>query len=185
MTTRLLVRLLLGTAQELRGLRGVLRRQSARPGSARNRGDVLRGVHVAAPAGPRLRWQRLSVRRRLGLVRLVRLLGGQVGPVLLPLPVLPVLLPLLLPVGALLVLPVRAVAALGLPLLRGVLLGCLRPPGLPPRPAAGRGGLVRRSSRRPGLSAARGQHDALVRGSYSRELLLVTLSALCHRDSYV
>lgn len=143
----------------------------------------------------------LHLLRRLYLLRLLRLLhllrlwlyGGQrlglrhLGgrlPVLplarLPLAVLP------LPVRPLaLGVPLGLVLRLVLGLLRGVLVRRLRPPGLPPRLAARRGGLIRGAPRYPGLAATRGQHDTFVRGPYSRELLLVTLSALRHRDSYV
>ncbi|MFE5089707.1 hypothetical protein ACFRCI_04755 [Streptomyces sp. NPDC056638] len=85
-------------------------------------------------------------------------------------------------------LPVRPVPlsmCLWLRLRQGVLVRRLRPPGLPPRLAARRGALIRGPPRYPGLAATRGQHDTFVRGPYSRELLLVTLSALRHRDSYV
>ncbi|MEU3216485.1 hypothetical protein AB0E67_26435 [Streptomyces sp. NPDC032161] len=61
----------------------------------------------------------------------------------------------------------------------------LRPPGLPPRLTARRGALIAGPSWYPGLAATRGQHDTFVRGPYSRELPLVTLSALRHRDSYM
>ncbi|MFI5745870.1 hypothetical protein ACIBBE_08035 [Streptomyces sp. NPDC051644] len=83
-------------------------------------------------------------------------------------------------------LPVRPLPlSMCLWLRQGVLVRRLRPPGLPPRLAARRGALIRRPPWYPGLAATRGQHDTFVRGPYSRELLLVTLSALRHRDSYV
>ncbi|GGV94000.1 hypothetical protein GCM10015535_58190 [Streptomyces gelaticus] len=121
---------------------------------------------------------RLRRRQRLGLRHLRVLRGGRL-PV--PLPRLHL---------AVLSLPVRSrplVGGLGqrLGLMRGVRVRRLRPPGLPPRLAARRGGLIRGPPRYPGLAATRGQHDTFVRGPYSRELLLVTLSALRHRDSYV
>ncbi len=111
--------------------------------------------------------------QRLGLRHLGVLRGGRL-PVL-PLPVRPLALGV----------PLGLVLGLVLGLLRGVLVRRLRPPGLPPRLAARRGGLIRGAPRYPGLAATRGQHDTFVRGPYSRELLLVTLSALRHRDSYV
>ncbi|RPK75235.1 hypothetical protein EES42_06610 [Streptomyces sp. ADI95-17] len=136
---------------------------------------LLRLLHLLR----RLHLLRLHGGQRLGLRHLGVLRGGR-------LPVLPLArLPL-----AVLPLPVRPLA-LGVPLglvlglLRGVLVRRLRPPGLPPRLAARRGGLIRGAPRYPGLAATRGQHDTFVRGPYSRELLLVTLSALRHRDSYV
>ncbi|GAA2408400.1 hypothetical protein GCM10010433_03850 [Streptomyces pulveraceus] len=128
--------------------------------------------------------------QRLGL-RLLRVLRGGRLPVPLPrlrLAVRPLsrlrLTVLPLPVRSL-PLGVRRGQGLRRGLLRGVLVRRLRPPGLPPRLAARRGGLIRRAPWYPGLAATRGQHDTFVRGPYSRELLLVTLSALRHRDSYV
>jgi hypothetical protein len=117
--------------------------------------------------------------QRLGLRHLAVLRGGR-------LPVLPLPRQRL----AVLPLPVRSLTlgvllGLVLRLVRGVLVRRLRAPGLPPRLAARRGGLIRGAPGYPGLAATRGQHDTFVRGPYSRELLLVTLSALRHRDSYV
>ncbi|GAA3480960.1 hypothetical protein GCM10018966_054910 [Streptomyces yanii] len=166
---------------ELGRLRGTL---------GRHRRDELRGIRVAAHARTRarsgsrygLRGQRLSVRLRLGLGLSVRLglrirlrlsvrlrLFGRQGPALLP-----VRLPLVV---------LRVLALRRRVLLRR--LRRLRPPGLTPWLPARRGGPVGRSARYPGLAATCGQHDTFVRGPYSRELLLVTLSALRHRDSYV
>ena len=85
------------------------------------------------------------------------------------------LLPVRLPLVVLRVLALR----------RHVLLRRLWPPWLTPWLPARRSGLVDRSARYPGLAATCGQHDTFVRGPYSRGLLLVTLSALRHRDSYV
>lgn len=118
--------------------------------------------------------------QRLGLRHLPVLRGGR-----LPVPLSRLRLTVLpLPVRSL-PLGVRRGQGLRRGLLRGVLVRRLRPPGLPPRLAARRGGLIRRAPWYPGLAATRGQHDTFVRGPYSRELLLVTLSALRHRDSYV
>lgn len=122
----------------------------------------------------------LDGRQRLGLRHLCVLLHGRL-PV--PLPRLDLTV-LALPVRSL-PLGVRLGLGLRLGLMRGVLVRRLRPPGLPPRLAARRGGLIRGPPWYPGLAATRGQHDTFVRGPYSRELLFVTLSALRHRDSYV
>ncbi|WP_241269372.1 hypothetical protein [Streptomyces chrestomyceticus] len=54
------------------------------------------------------------------------------------------------------------------------------PPGLPPRLARGRCGLLARDPR----IAVSGQHNALSRGLARRIVRVVALSALRHRDSY-
>jgi hypothetical protein len=68
--------------QELGGLRGALGRETARRGTGRHRGDVLRGIGVRAPDRARhdLRGQRLRIRRPgqglpLGLLSVRRLLA--------------------------------------------------------------------------------------------------------------
>ncbi|MFD8965043.1 hypothetical protein ACFV0C_08575 [Streptomyces sp. NPDC059568] len=84
--------------------------------------------------------------------------------------------------------PVRlrpAVLHLAVP---GLLLGAvLRPPGLPPRLPARRAlrGRVRGLPGNPGRAAVTGQHNAFVRGPSGRVLLLIPLSAVRHRDSYM
>ncbi|AVZ73682.1 hypothetical protein SLUN_17355 [Streptomyces lunaelactis] len=61
----------------------------------------------------------------------------------------------------------------------------LRSPRLTPGLSARRSHLFVGGARYPGLTAVGGQHDAFVRGAHSRKLLLVALTALRHRDSYV
>ncbi|HET6355525.1 MAG TPA: hypothetical protein VFG16_15150, partial [Streptomyces sp.] len=61
----------------------------------------------------------------------------------------------------------------------------LRSPRLAPGTAARRRSLSLGDARYPGVTSVGGQHDAFVRGPSCRLLLLVTLSALRHRDSYV
>ncbi|MFJ3932206.1 hypothetical protein ACIPXU_18555, partial [Streptomyces sp. NPDC090029] len=69
---------------------------------------------------------------------------------------------------------------------RGLSFGRLlrAPGGAPGLPARG-GRLRARRAGYDGLLAVGGQHDALVRGPRGGRPLLVTLSAVRHRDSYV
>ncbi|WP_318036740.1 hypothetical protein [Streptomyces chengmaiensis] len=143
---------------------------------------VLRLARVPLlPRVPRvLRLPRLSgVSQVLRLARVLRVprparkrrLPRLTGSARLPRPARSARLARMLPGLRLLSLPLGLSLGIGM---------SLRPPGLPPRPAARRSPLCVAAGY-PGLAAVCGQHDALVRGPVSRELPAVTLSALRHR----